>query len=47
MDEVFKWGISKLIDHSSIAITEASYGKVVKRRVSEEILRLNGRINST
>lgn len=39
--------VSKLLGHSSIAITEASYGKVIKKKVSDEVLRLNGRFNST
>lgn len=39
--------VSKLLGHSSIAITEASYGKVIKKKVSDEVLRLNGKINST
>lgn len=34
--------VSQLLGHSSIAITEASYGKVVKKRVSDEVMRLNG-----
>ena len=33
--------VSKLLGHSSIAITEASYGKVIKKKVSDEVLRLN------
>ncbi|MFK5878490.1 MAG: site-specific integrase [Flavobacteriaceae bacterium] len=38
--------VSKLLGHSSIAITEASYGKVIKKKVSDEVLRLNDRIKS-
>jgi len=37
--------VSKLLGHSSIAITEASYGKVIKKKVSDEVLRLNGRMD--
>ena len=32
--------VSELLGHSSISITEESYGKVVKRKVSEEMRRL-------
>ena len=38
--------VSKLLGHSSIAITEASYGKVIKKKVSDEVLRLNGRLKA-
>jgi len=33
--------VSKLLGHSSITITEESYGKVVKKKVSEAIRKLN------
>lgn len=33
--------VSELLGHSSISITEDSYGKVVKRKVSEQMMRLN------
>jgi len=32
--------VSQLLGHSSITITEDSYGKVVKKKVSEEIFKL-------
>ncbi|MDT0553415.1 site-specific integrase [Urechidicola vernalis] len=32
--------VSKLLGHSSISITEESYGKVIKKRVSDEVKRL-------
>ena len=32
--------VSQLLGHSSISITEDSYGKVVKKKVSEEMKRL-------
>jgi len=37
--------VSKLLGHSSITITEAYYGKVVKKKVSEEMRRLNNKLN--
>ena len=37
--------VSKLLGHSSISITEESYGKVVKKKVSEEMRRLNNKLN--
>jgi integrase len=33
--------VSELLGHSSISITEDSYGKVVKKKVSVELLKLN------
>ncbi len=36
--------VSELLGHSSIYITEDSYGKIVQKKVSEEMQRLNGRI---
>ncbi len=33
--------VSELLGHSSIKITEASYGKIVQKKVSEEMKRLN------
>jgi len=33
--------VSKLLGHSTIAVTEASYGKVIKKKVSDEVFRLN------
>ncbi|RXP61399.1 site-specific integrase [Lutibacter sp. HS1-25] len=35
--------VSQLLGHSSITITEDSYGKVVKKKVSEEMKRLNNK----
>lgn len=35
--------VSQLLGHSSITITEDSYGKVVKKKVSEEMLRLKAK----
>ena len=37
--------VSQLLGHSSITITEDSYGKVVKKKVSEQMKRLTDRIN--
>ena len=37
--------VSQLLGHSSITITEDSYGKVVQRKVSEQMSRLNGKLN--
>lgn len=37
--------VSKLLGHSSITITEDSYGKVVQKKVSEEMKKLNERMN--
>jgi len=36
--------VSQLLWHSSISITTDSYGKVVKRKVSEELRKLNVKI---
>lgn len=38
---MFRWVLSDLIGHSSIAITEASYGKIIKKNVSDVMMRLN------
>lgn len=35
---------SQLLGHSSISITEDSYEKIVKKKVSQEIMRLNRKI---
>ncbi|MBG7631809.1 MAG: site-specific integrase [Bacteroidetes bacterium] len=37
--------VSKLLGHSSITITEDSYGKGVKKKVSEQMSRLNNKLN--
>jgi len=37
--------VSQLLGHSSISITEDSYGKIVQKKVSEEMMRLNDRFN--
>ena len=34
--------VSELLGHSSISITENSYGKVVQKKVSDEMKRLRG-----
>ena len=36
--------VSELLGHSSISITEDSYGKVVKKKVSEQMKKLNGKL---
>jgi len=36
--------VSQLLGHSSITITEESYGKVVKKKVSEQMRRLNDKL---
>jgi len=36
--------VSQLLGHSSITITEDSYGKVVQKKVSEQMRRLNGKL---
>lgn len=36
--------VSKLLGHSSISITEDTYGKVVKKKVSEEMHKLNDKL---
>ena len=33
--------VSELLGHSSISITEDSYGKVVKKKVSEQMKRIS------
>ncbi len=33
--------VSELLGHSSLSITEDSYGKVVKKKVSEEMKKLS------
>ena len=37
--------VSELLGHSSIKTTEASYGKIVQRKVSEEMNRLKNKDN--
>jgi integrase/recombinase XerD len=32
--------VSKLLGHSSMKVTQDSYGKIVQRKISEEIKRL-------
>jgi site-specific recombinase XerD len=39
--------VSELLGHSSMAITQEHYGKVVKKKVSEQMKRLNGSISSS
>jgi len=34
--------VSQLLGHSSITITEDSYGEVVQKKVSEQMRRFNG-----
>ncbi|MFD0762702.1 tyrosine-type recombinase/integrase [Lutibacter aestuarii] len=36
--------VSKLLGHSSIGITEASYGKIIKKKVSDEIFKLKRKL---
>lgn len=38
--------VSELLGHSNMAITQESYGKVVQKKVSEEMQKLKLRINS-
>jgi len=38
--------VSQLLGHSSITITEDSYGKVVQRKVSEQMKKLNNKLGS-
>jgi integrase len=33
--------VSELLGHSSMTVTQESYGKVVQKKVSEEMKRLN------
>jgi integrase len=35
--------VSKLLGHSSMKITQDSYGKIVERKISDEMVRLKGR----
>jgi integrase len=35
--------VSKLLGHSSMKITQDSYGKIVEKKISEEMERLKGR----
>jgi len=37
--------VSQLLGHSSITITEDSYGKVVQKKVSEQMVKLNSILN--
>jgi len=34
--------VSKLLGHSSMKITQDSYGKIVEKKISEEMNRLKG-----
>jgi integrase len=36
--------VSELLGHSNMSITQEYYGKVVMKKVSEEVRKLNGRI---
>jgi len=36
--------VSELLGHSSMAITQEHYGKVVKKKVSEQMIKLNNRL---
>ncbi len=36
--------VSELLGHSNMSITQEYYGKVVMKKVSEEMRKLNGRI---
>jgi len=35
--------VSKLLGHSSMKIIQDSYGKIVEKKISEEILKLKGK----
>jgi len=35
--------VSEMLGHSSMAVTQESYGKVVQRKVSEELKKLNNK----
>ena len=37
--------VSQLLGHSSISVTESSYGKVVQKKVSEQMMKLNNKLN--
>lgn len=37
--------VSELLGHSSIRVTQESYGKVVQKKVSEQMLKLNNKLN--
>jgi integrase len=37
--------VSQLLGHSSITITEDSYGKIVQKKVSEQMVKLNTKLN--
>jgi len=37
--------VSQLLGHSSITITEDSYGKVIQKKVSEQMSKLNDKLN--
>ncbi len=37
--------VSQLLGHSSITITEDSYAKVVQKKVSEQMVKLNTKLN--
>jgi len=38
--------VSQLLGHSSISVTEDSYGKVVQKKVSEQMKKLNRKLTS-
>lgn len=38
--------VSKLLGHSSITITEDSYGKIVQKKISSEIMKLSKKLNN-
>lgn len=38
--------VSKLLGHSKIQTTQDSYGKIVQKKISEEMLRLNKEIKN-
>jgi len=37
--------VSELLGHSSMAITQEHYGKVVQKKVSEQMVKLNSILN--
>jgi integrase/recombinase XerD len=36
--------VSELLGHTKLATTQESYGKIVQKKVGEEIRRLNGKL---
>ena len=38
--------VSELLGHSSMKVTQASYGKIVQKSISKEILRISNLLKS-